>query len=299
MQESYNKFQMLAMMVRNACHPVSTPLEKCLTKMRDMMDLTFQEFYHDFKLFRMEVNSPHFEKDEGDTMLEYNDSWLEKITDDYFNVIECSDDKLESLASRNIPALSKIQITTQEQLEAEVAAEDQLKLEMKAIDDSAATLPMLNVGVDQSKASGDSLLVRLENVEPLNLTDDSLAFSGFDRKLAANESTENLGPEKSHLGSLQSIVPDSIRKMKIDQKGEENDKYEKKKPISEQKVEEVFHLPSAILVAKHPGPQLSDLVTGTLSGPNFLCSWRDRVVQKYLLLEIYFLQIIFPFYYVY
>ena len=116
-----------------------------------------------------------------------------------------------------------MQISAQEQLEEKVAVEDQVKF---------ATLPMLNVGDDQSKASGDSLLARLDNVEPNKLTDDSLAFSEDDRKLAANESTENLGQEKSHLGRLQSNVPDSVMTIKIYQKSEENDKYEKKKPIS-------------------------------------------------------------------
>ena len=98
-----------------------------------MMDLTFQEFYNDFKMFKMEVNSPEFEKYEGVTKLEYNDSWLEKITNEYFDVTECCDDKLESLASSNIPALSEIQIAAQEQLEAKVVIEEQLKLEIKAL----------------------------------------------------------------------------------------------------------------------------------------------------------------------
>ena len=35
------------------------------------------------------------------------------------------------------------------------------------------------------------------------------------------------------------------------------------------------------------------------SSSTYPCPYCPRVVQKYLLLEIYFLQIIFPFYYVY
>ena len=169
MLESYSKFKLMAKMVRNACLPVSTPSEKCPTGLRDMMDLTFREFYHDFKMFRIEVNSPGLEKDEDDSMLEYNDSWLEIITNEYYDLIESSDSKLEILVWKVFPALSKL--VMKEQLEAKVASEAELmtllqdqQLDQKVsltcnliftVDDDEHTVPEDTISVPRDTGQAD------------------------------------------------------------------------------------------------------------------------------------------------
>ena len=65
MLQSSSKFELLAKMVKKACHPSTPTLEKSLARNRENLDLAFQEFYHDFKLYKADVNDPAFnDKDE-------------------------------------------------------------------------------------------------------------------------------------------------------------------------------------------------------------------------------------------
>ena len=84
MLQSSSKFELLAKMVRKACHPTTPTLEKSLARNRENLDLTFQEFYHDFKLYKADVNDPAFNEtdEDGNDKHEYNDSWLGKCTEE-------------------------------------------------------------------------------------------------------------------------------------------------------------------------------------------------------------------------
>ena len=163
MLQSSSKFELLAKMVRKACHPTTPSLEKSLARNRENLDLNFQEFYHDFKLYKADVNDPAFnDKDEdGNFKHENNDSWFEKIEEEYYVLVESSDDKLELMASKSSEASSG-PVSVQDQQEAKVVSElkvrtlvaDQLKGEKKAIADSvtnaSSTLTnMQSVGVGQ------------------------------------------------------------------------------------------------------------------------------------------------------
>ena len=81
MLQSSSKLELLAKMVRKACHPTTPSLEKSLARNRENLDLTFQEFYHDFKLYKADVNDPGFnDKDEdGNDKHENNDSCAGRI----------------------------------------------------------------------------------------------------------------------------------------------------------------------------------------------------------------------------
>ena len=96
-----------------------------------MLDETFQEFYHSFKLYKADAKTLDFVKDnEAEKIPEYNDSWFDTLTEEYYDIIESSDDKLEMLSSKD----------TLEQVisdkETKFASEGQLNMEMKTIADS-------------------------------------------------------------------------------------------------------------------------------------------------------------------
>ena len=164
MLQSSSKFEVLAKMVKKACHPVSPSLEKSLARNRENLDIVYQEFYHDFKLYKADVNAPDLNLKDGqcEDIHEYNDSWFEKITDEYYELIESSDQKLEKMTPKDTQAPH---ITPQVQHEAKVVSEvklrtlleDQLKSEKKAIADSVSNAgntltSMQTVGFGQSQA---------------------------------------------------------------------------------------------------------------------------------------------------
>ena len=87
--------------------------------------------------------------------------------------------------------------------------------------------------------------------------------------------------EESGLDRMKDNVSEAAKIMINDMKSFENDAKQKKaQPISEHKVEEVFQLPSDLLVADIaalPSTKLNDLAPSSpwKTGPNFLCSWRE------------------------
>ena len=78
MLQSHSMFESLSEMVSKACDPVRPTLVKSLAKNREKLDQSYQEMYHDFKVFKEEVNDPKFnDKDEnGANIYERNDSWF-------------------------------------------------------------------------------------------------------------------------------------------------------------------------------------------------------------------------------
>ena len=226
MLQSSNKFEVLAKMVKKACDPVSPTLVKSLAKNRGNLDLAYQEFYHDFKLYKSDVNDPAFNDldENGQVKHDYNDSWLEKCTDEYYELIESSDDKLESLATS---ALSDPQLTFNDQNEAKVASEvklktlveDQLKSEKKAIADSVSNAgntlsSMLTVGVGQSQAIRGTLQdisVRID-VKLQKLFEQLLPFlSDIDTKTAQTEFFEFISTQRARIDSIEMGVIGKVK----------------------------------------------------------------------------------------
>ena len=64
---------------------------------------------------------------------------------------------------------------------------------------------------------------------------------------------------------IDDSILDSVSNMEIYQSSEENHKVDRKLLVKTKWKK----------FSKHSGPKLSDLNIGTLSGPIFLCSWRD------------------------
>ena len=66
-----------------------------LSKNRDNLDCVFQELFHDFNCYKMDVNDDeefHGKDENAIEKYEHNDAWMEKI--------DKSDDKLEILAKQ-------------------------------------------------------------------------------------------------------------------------------------------------------------------------------------------------------
>ena len=62
MPESYSKFLVLAKMVSDACNTVSYIQEEGLLLIRDNLDSSFQEFYHEHNLYKRDVNAPYLKE---------------------------------------------------------------------------------------------------------------------------------------------------------------------------------------------------------------------------------------------
>ena len=124
--QTYSKFEVNSKMVRKACHPTTPSLEKSLEGNRKNMDLAYQELFHDFKLYKNEVDDAEFnEKDEnGKEKYIHNDEWFEKVTEEYFELVDSSDTKLESLATKSIFEKDE---TVQEKKDDKVATQEKLK----------------------------------------------------------------------------------------------------------------------------------------------------------------------------
>ena len=167
--QTFSKFEVNSKMVKKACHPTTPSLEKSLEGNRKNMDLAYQELFHDFKLYKNEVDDAEFnEKDEnGKDKYIHNDEWFEKVTEEYFGLVDSSDTKLESLATKGIFEKDETvqekkddKVATQEKLK--TLYQDRLKGEKKAIGDSitntSQTLSnMQAVGVAQSQAMKGTL----------------------------------------------------------------------------------------------------------------------------------------------
>ena len=61
--------------------------------------MAFQEFFHDFILYKADVNDVSFnEKDENDEdKFEHNDSWFQKLEEEYYELVELSYDKIGTI----------------------------------------------------------------------------------------------------------------------------------------------------------------------------------------------------------
>ena len=152
-------------MVTRACDPVKPSLEKSLSKNRDNLDKVFQELFHDFNCYKMDVNDDdEFNGvDENEKVkYEHNDAWMEKIEEEYFALIDKSDDKLEILAKQKSdqseqeakPDLMEPKFVAEE-LKLRKLFEGQMKSEKQAITDSI-TLNSTTVSALASNSIGSS-----------------------------------------------------------------------------------------------------------------------------------------------
>ena len=107
--QSHSNFVSLAEMVAKACDPVSPSLVKSLAKNRDKLDKAYQDLFYDFKMFKDDVNDPKFneQNENGEDQYAHNDKWFNEVKNQYFELVDKSDEKLENIQTQiiaqNIP----------------------------------------------------------------------------------------------------------------------------------------------------------------------------------------------------
>ena len=218
MLQSFSKFEVMSKMVRKACAPVNPTIEKSLAKNRENMDMIYQELYHDFKLFKADVNDPEFNEklEDGTDKHEYNDTWFEKITSEYYELIETSDDKLESLTANEPPSKTpeNPEVKVASELKIRTLLEDQLKAEKKSISDSIDNASdtitnMQSIGVAQGQAIRGSLhdiSIRID-VNLQKLFEQLLQFlNDSDTKQIQSEYFEFISTQRARVDSIEMAI---------------------------------------------------------------------------------------------
>ena len=139
-------------MVAKACDPVSPSLVKSLAKNRDKLDKAYQDLFYDFKMFKDDVNDPKFneQNENGEDQYAHNDKWFNEVKNQYFELVDKSDEKLENIQTQiiaqNIPLpesksdakIEESNVVQESKLKDFL--EDQMKSERKAVHDSITLL---------------------------------------------------------------------------------------------------------------------------------------------------------------
>ena len=218
MLQSHSKFDCLAELVTKACDPVKPSLEKSLAKNRDKLDDAYQELYHNFKLYKADVNDVDFNsKDtDGKDKHPHNDSWMEAVKEEYFTLIDKTDEKLEKLGSeQNVEEPKSEQLKEAkigEELKVRKLLEDQFTSEKKSIGDSITLISNTVSGMLRNSigtAQGQSFRGSLHSIS--TRIDDRLQklFEQLLRLLDGNELEES---QRSYVEfvSMQRARIDSI-----------------------------------------------------------------------------------------
>ena len=148
LQLSHSKFLSLAEMIKKACDPNKPTFVSRLSKNSESLDEVYTELYHDFRMYKLDVDDPDFNgMDEfGDDKFVQNDSWMDNIKEEYYDLAEKADTKLEQLAKskeqevvKNLPA-EDTEAKSKELLKTKKLAEEQYKVEKKSIADSITSI---------------------------------------------------------------------------------------------------------------------------------------------------------------
>ena len=100
--KTLNSFRVLSEMVKKAVDPTKPTLVRTHPKNRENLDEMFLDLCNDWSLFKSDLglsNDDFNLIEEGVPKYQYNDSWMEKIKDDYYDLIERSEEKLMGASS--------------------------------------------------------------------------------------------------------------------------------------------------------------------------------------------------------
>ena len=232
--QSHSMFESLSEMVSKACDPVRPTLVKSLAKNREKLDQSYQEMYHDFKVFKEEVNDPKFnDKDEnGANIYERNDSWFKTVKEEYFDLVEKSDEKLEELLGQ-VSAKMSLESKPDTKVEEEVKAAQEVKVrkllvsqfstEKKAIHDSVtlivntvAALQESSISSAQAQGYRSSLLDIFSriNVRLQKLAEDLIRVSeDAEGKVVQNELADFSSLERARVDSMEMSLVTKIKEV--------------------------------------------------------------------------------------
>ena len=228
--QSLSMFESLAEMVSKACDPDSPTLVKSLAKNRDKLDQAYQDLYHDFKVFKEDVNDLKFnDKDEdGADVYVHNDSWLKTVKEEYFDLVEKSDERLENLQGQgNISQEPKVdtnleaEIKTAQEVKVKKLFESQFKSEKKAIHESVTLISntvsnLQDASISSAQAQGyrNSLLdistridVRLQKLveDLIKVSDDAEVVT------IQEEMSDFTSMERARVASLEMCLVTKIK----------------------------------------------------------------------------------------
>ena len=134
--QSHSNFVSLAEMVAKACDPVSPSLVKSLARNRDKLDKAYQDLFYD--------------NENGEDQYAHNDKWFNEVKNQYFELVDKSDEKLENIQTQiiaqNIPLpesksdakIEESNVVQESKLKDFL--EDQMKSERNAVHDSITLL---------------------------------------------------------------------------------------------------------------------------------------------------------------
>ena len=93
--QSHALFESLAEMVNRACVPLNPSLVKSLQKNRVKIDDAYQDLFYDFRVYKDDIDDPKFndKNDEEENEYSHNDEWFKAIKNEYFDLVEKSDEK--------------------------------------------------------------------------------------------------------------------------------------------------------------------------------------------------------------
>ena len=170
LQLSHSKFLSVAEMVRKACDPVKPTFVSRLAKNSENFDEIYTELYHDFRMYKLEADDPEFNgmNEDGNDKFAQNDSWMESIKEEYFELAEKADMKLQQISDskvveKEMPA-EETEAESKVLLRTKKITEERYKAEHKSIADSVTLisntvrdLPDNSIGVVQGQAIRGSL----------------------------------------------------------------------------------------------------------------------------------------------
>ena len=105
--KSLDKYDSIKTLVKKAVDPTRPSLVKSHPKNRANLDEAFSELFHSFRTFKRELNIEETEfngyEENGTAKYSNNDQWFEAIQENYYELIELSDDKLEAQVESRDP----------------------------------------------------------------------------------------------------------------------------------------------------------------------------------------------------
>ena len=230
--QSQSKFECLAKLVEKACDPINPRLVKSLAKNRVNLDETFQELYHDHRLYKLDVNDTEFNYiDENEApKYDHNDNWLGTIEEQYYELVEKSDLKLESLVSVAVSDDKTADTETKEynikyDLKLRSLAEAQIKAEKKSISDSITKISETVSAYENNSITftqANSIRVTLGNTSARldgklqSLVEQILQY--LDEKQAQAEQTELtdfLALQRTRIDSIELAIVSKIKEASI------------------------------------------------------------------------------------
>ena len=226
--QTASKFETIAKLVTKACDPVKPSLVKSLERNRNNLDETYIELCHDHKLYKNDVDDASFNDldDQDEAKFTYNDTWLTVLEDQYCDLVDKSDDKLEELAKaadqtvqEAKPDMTAVNVAGEQKVR--MMLEGQIESEKKSIKDSitltsttVSAMPNKSIGTGQSQGIRGSLHDVTSRMDGRlqNLTDQILPLlSDTELAIYRSEMLEFNSMQRARIDSIEVAIFSKIK----------------------------------------------------------------------------------------